>query len=146
MPRTPSRQQNGQLGPINPAGSARAVPPMLLRQQGPAQALEHFSGADIPPAIARALNAIQENLRQALGQAKGSPFANGSLLENVALVGGTTKVLNHGLGIPFRGYMLGKQSNYAYVALVANSASALDQAQIQLVSSVNVTLDVWVYG
>lgn len=148
MPRTPSRQQNTQFGTQNQAGSARALVPPLIRQQGPAQAVEQF-GTDVPPAVARALNQLQANIKAAMGQAKGSPFSNGNLLENVALTGGVTSVLAHGLGAPWRGYIVGKifsLSTGTALQFVPNNPSSLDSKQIQLQANNSCNVDLWVYA
>lgn len=121
----------------------RKLPQTVIRQPGPAQALEHF-GSGIDANTARAMNQLQQNVRKATSAANANPFGNGNLLENVAVTTGAN-VLSHGLGQAYRGYILGS-SSAAITINEGTQLAALNASQITLIASGPGTICVWVYA
>lgn len=164
MPRIPIRQQNQPHGSVNTAVPGRVIPLPVIRQSGPAMALEQFMELD--PNTRRALHQVQQNVAAAFRQVKAMPMANGNLLEGVALTNGGAggavpyNTLNHGLGQPYRGYHILGVRNGAVIqhSVIANAnptnvpVSPLDSAQIRIWTLISafgaspVLADIWVYA
>lgn len=139
--RNPASIQNGPYGPERPSvGTRRQAPPPFTLQRPPAQGVEQF-GAEVADAnVARALNQLQENIRQATSQAKTNPLADCNLLVNVTLVNGNdggrdAMVLSHGLGRPLQGFQIQSSTRGGYVyrsALVPNDNPDEDASVFRL--------------
>lgn len=117
--RIPNRVQGQPFGaqPIQanqPRTNTLAGNSAALLQPGTAQGQEQF-GYGMDSATARALNQIQRNIQEALGQVKSDPTANKQMHESLQLTQGTTDktlgpmnptIVNHGLTSPYRGYRI----------------------------------------
>lgn len=160
----PNRVQGAPFGTdsaSDPSKSLAAGAPSIL-QPGPAQAHEQFSaGPDIHPAVARALNQLQRNIAEAIGQSKGDPTAAKQLFENVTVKdgdvdGNNANVISHGLGKPYRGYRIcsvrgGSLTGHAAMSPKAtqpptSAALLLWTAVKPFASGGAVSIDVEVYG
>lgn len=145
--RIPTRAPQSQLGGTNPAarynpatntGSGRTIPRPILLQPGPALSLEQSGD--------RQLNQIQQSQRQSTAQARGNPFANGTLLEGLALVTGSNTI-QHQLGIPVRGMILGALYGPGSIAFALGPSPATTCVlTLSGAMSGKVTADVWLYG
>ena len=111
----PNRVQGQPFGAkaLPNASKSLGQQPVAILQPGSAQAEEQFSShSGMPPAVARALNQLQRDIRESTAAARSDPTANKTLMESVALSaggdGGTNPTpLQHGLGGPYRGYRIG---------------------------------------
>lgn len=83
------------------------------------------------PDIPRAVNELQK-----------IPILDGRLIENIALATGTRKVINHGLGRRFRGYIVVRRDAGAIIW----SEDATDESkELWLQASANVNINLWIF-
>lgn len=160
MPRLPVRIQSSPFGPqTTPAARIPISGSPSLQQKGPAIPIEQFNHPD--PVTNRALNQIQQNVRQALQQIKSLPHGNGNLLQNVVLTQGSASIaapfntLPHGLGFAYQNYhIMGTKGGYiksaAIIAPTSNTPAdrfLVIWTDLQLATgSTQVVTDIWVWG
>jgi hypothetical protein len=87
----------------------------------------------------RELNQLQTNVDEAIAPFIRSPILDGRLIENVALINGTTAV-EHKLGRQILGYIIVAQDASASIY-----NSALSDKFVTLVSNANVNVKLWVF-
>jgi hypothetical protein len=156
MPRISSRVQQGAFGTYNPTNPGRAVRP-TLQYKGPSLPQELFSETDLDPPVRRALNQIQNNVKQALGQTKGSPFSYANIISNWPLVNGgangaSPNIVAHGLGQPATGYTVlftrgGYVTHHALIEPAPSSELIQIWTQVTAFAGVTtVTADLLIYG
>lgn len=125
--------------------------PSTIRTQGSSTALQSIPtrspGAPIEQIGDRQLLAVQQAAKAETATARALPFGDGNLFEGIVFGAATTVVIKHGLGAKFRGYLILNWQGVSSptITLVANSPTALDSKQIQLVSGNAGTASVWVY-
>lgn len=110
MPRIGSRIQTGGIGSYNPANPGRAITP-AIRPKGPVLPVEQFVDEKVDPSVRRALNNLQANVAQAIGQVKGSSFAYSNICSGVKLTNGgangaSPNLVAHGLTVSPSGYAI----------------------------------------
>jgi hypothetical protein len=112
MPSVPNRIQGAPFGTSNPNSSRLPTQTSAILVPGPAQAIEQFNHPDIPMAVSRAMNQLQQNVRGALSQAKADPTADKNLIEQLTVNAGGSNgkapwtIVQHGLGKAYRGYRI----------------------------------------
>lgn len=156
MPRISSRIQTQAFGTRNPAAPGRAIAG-ALQYRGPALPQELFGDdGDLDPSVKRALLQIQSNVRQALGQVRGSPFAYSNIIQGVTLTNGgangaSPNVIAHGLGQPASGgFVLTTYGGYLTAEATIPSPATPNLIQIwtqfTAFAGATVTADVLVYA
>ncbi len=90
----------------------------------------------------RELNQIQDNISQALRPLLECPLVNGRLIEDIAIVSGTEKIIDHKLNRILRGWIVTRQDASGNVW---ESASTLPLKTLILNSSANITVSLWVF-
>jgi hypothetical protein len=144
----PTQIQSGAIGTTNPAVvTGRSVPLPSLASRGPSQQRERFAGLDLPPGIARALQSMQDAIARAIAIVRAIPFASGNMIQGVQFSVGTMIALPHGLGRPWRGYMVVNVSGAGYGTFrqIPQARADLETNAIGLVSSATCVADVWVW-
>lgn len=98
----------------------------------------------------RALDEVQTRMRAENAPAGGLPFGNGNMIKGVAFVATVPKVIQHGLGKPYAGYLVMNIISTAADVLprrvTPDPDGALAKFQITLTAAVTCTADVWVYA
>jgi hypothetical protein len=112
--RLPSTVHQEAFGPQNNAGLRRARPSPVTLQRSSAQGLEHTDS--------RALDAVQQRVRDATGRAKANPLGDCNLITGLAFVASTPLVVSHGLGRSFVSCLLCGQSAAGSIAVQRRSA------------------------
>jgi hypothetical protein len=140
MPRIPVRLFPGtQVGATNPASSGgRSVAVTSQLTPGTSQGREHFA--------ARALNALQTKIAQAVQSSKAAAWSQGNMITGVAFTGGSTVAVAHKLGRAYVGaHVMNPSGGYLSYKIVANSDPRLNAYQISIVCQNTCTADVLVY-
>jgi hypothetical protein len=141
MPVLPTRSQRSQYGGKNAAGAPvagfrAAPPPPVLLQKGPAQGLEHTND--------RQLSRIQQSIRQAVSVAHASPIQGAIALEGLSLTNGSNTV-SHGLPQAWRGALLTTPSAEVTYSVAAMTPPSLNDTQLVVNVSGNVTCTLLVW-
>jgi|SRR6185312_3954779 len=110
MSRLSARIQVAPYGSRNPVAPGRAITPSI-QHRGPALPIETFSDEQLDGATRRALIQIQQNVRQAFGQSRSSPFSGANLVQGVTLEqgganGASPNIIAHGLGVTPSGFVI----------------------------------------
>ena len=87
---------------------------------------------------------IQDNAKKAIDQLQGKDIIDGLLLKNISLVSGTDKIIQHGLGRQWLGWIPVRKSATCDIFESSTINSAL-QSTIILRASANVTISLWVF-
>jgi len=88
----------------------------------------------------RVVTQLQENVEQAINPLLKNPLLDGVLIKDVKITTGTTLMLSHRLSRKAQGYIITKQNANA---IIWNGE--LGERTLELNSSANVTIDVWIY-
>lgn len=87
------------------------------------------------------LKKLEDDTREAFFRMyANNPILNGLYIENIAIVSGTAKVVNHKLQRKLKGYFIGKISADANIWDTASGDKTLT-----LNSDANVTVSIWVF-
>lgn len=110
MPRLSARIQIAPYGSRNPVVPGRSIAPSI-QHRGPALPFENFADEQLDGPTRRALLQMQQNVRQAFGQVRSSPFASANLVQGVTLAQGSANgsapnIVSHGLGVAPSGYAI----------------------------------------
>jgi hypothetical protein len=90
----------------------------------------------------RVVTQLQDNVEQAIRPLLGMQIAAGRLIENVEVLTGTPKVIDHRLNRAMRGwFIVDKDAD----ANVWKTVSTIPERTLVLNSSANVTLSLWVF-
>lgn len=92
----------------------------------------------------RVVNQMQDNIEQVLRRIISSAILSGQLIEDVDIVTGTEKVVNHGLGRELRGWFIVRQNANANL-WDSQATNTLSNKTLILNSSANVKISLWVF-
>ena len=90
------------------------------------------------------LQRIQDNIEKVLNPLARKEISDGLLIEDVAIVSGTMKSIDHGLGRKLRGWFAVRVSANA-VIWDNQSTNLFPTRTLNLQSSANVTVSLWVF-
>ncbi len=88
------------------------------------------------------VNLAQDAVDNVLRVIRKKEIIDGILLENLVLASGTTNQINHGLGVPIRGWIVVRQNANSSIW---EAISALPNVILSLNCSVTVTVSLWVF-
>lgn len=90
----------------------------------------------------RDIQKLQDALNKVFNSITAKEIIDGRLISNVVLTTGSANEVNHGLGVPVRGWIVvGKNAN----ANIWSSASSTPNSTLILNTSANVTVSLWVF-
>lgn len=105
--------------------------------RGPAMPLEQTGN--------RQIDTLQRSLVARMGPAVSCPIVDGNLFEDVPFLSGVDKVVTHGLGRNWRGWVITKVDVYNVFCFSAQPSS-LDKFQVTLQAAADCTASVWIFG
>jgi len=93
----------------------------------------------------RVVNLVQDRLIKSLNPVLNNPILDGVLLESVSLVTGSDNVVNHTLGRPLVGWFVTRLRASATIYDKQDANTGTPNLTLVLVSSANVTVDLYVF-
>lgn len=90
------------------------------------------------------LTKVQDSLATVFGAVLAKEIIDGNLLENVALVSGSTNLVEHKLGKPVSGYIVVKRNSNQAV-WDSEGSNTKKNNYLQLEASGSVTVSLWVF-
>lgn len=90
----------------------------------------------------RVLNQVQENVAQALKPLLESAIGSGRVIEDIEIVSGTPRTVEHKLGREFKGWIIVRKNTNANIW---ESTSTLPSKTLILNSDANTTASIWIF-
>ena len=111
-----------------------------------AQQIRRFAGQFTQWNSDKDMNALADGISSIVSALQGIPFLDGIQLSAQTLTGAADNTLTHGLGRPWRGFLILDVSAAATIYSVPAVAGSYDEATfIKLHPSAGCTVDVWVF-